>query len=72
MKQYLLLCDEAGIEALKAVFRTETIQFLEVQGMGLYQSNKFNILVTPVVAPINQAVIELPEQPPVQETPPAV
>jgi len=67
MKQYLLLCDEAGIDALKAVFRPESVQFLEVQGMGVAAGNQFNILVTPVLPPVNPMPAMQPPVQPVEQ-----
>ncbi len=54
-RQFLMLCDDAGVEMLKAVFRETAIQFLEVQGMNVNADNKFNILVTPVNPPVTPA-----------------
>lgn len=53
MKQYLMLCDEVGLEKLQAIFKPESVQFLEVQGMPVGTSNQYNLLVTPVIAPVN-------------------
>ncbi len=66
MKQYLLLCDEHGMNILKHTFRESTVQFLEVQGINLNSENKLNILVTPVTPPVTQAVV-LPPTPPAPE-----
>ena len=52
MKQYLMLCDEKSVEILKAVFRSEALQFLEVQGM-VKQGNAYNALLTPIIPPVN-------------------
>lgn len=72
MKQFLMICDEKGIEVLKNAFKGECIQFLEVQGMGMGPGNAYNLLVTPILPPINQAdaPVENPgQQPVVTETP---
>lgn len=69
-KQYLLLCDEIGMAKLQTVFSESTIQFIEVNGMNFNTDNKFNLLVTPVVPPVNPAIF--PMQPPVTEIPPQV
>ncbi len=67
-KQYLMLCDDMGMEALKRVFKECTVQFLEVQGMNLNAENRINLLVTPVLAPVPPAFIPPPV--PVQPAPP--
>lgn len=51
MKQYLLMCDENGYEQLKSLFKPESIQFLEVQGMNM-QGGNVNVLVTPILPPV--------------------
>jgi len=63
-KQYLLLCDESGIESLRAVFKS--VQFLEVQGMNLNAENRLNLLVTPVNPPVTPVVFA---PPPAQDQP---
>ncbi len=64
MKQYLMLCDEVGMAQLKAIFRSEAVQFLEVQGMGLNGANQTNILVTPIIPPVNpMPAPAVPQQP---------
>lgn len=63
-RQFLLICDEAGMKTLESAFKSETIQFLEVQGMNLNGENKLNLLVTPVLSPVPPAVIMPPAQPP--------
>ena len=60
MKQYLLMCDESSMSVLSHILKDNTVQFLEVQGVNLNSENKYNILVTPVIPPVN----------PVTETPP--
>lgn len=57
-KQYLMLCDEDARLQLEKVFKN--VEFLEVQGVNLNAENKFNILVTPVIPPVNP-VMMLPE-----------
>lgn len=64
MKQYLMLCDERGMEILRSVF--QNIQFLEVQGMNMSPANQFNLLVTPIIPPVPQADVGV-EQPVQQE-----
>ena len=59
-KQFLMLCDETGMEALKNVFRESSVQFLEVQGLSLNNENRLNILVTPVISPVNPAHAPIP------------
>jgi hypothetical protein len=56
-KQFLLLCDESGMQTLKNVFKDNVVQFLEVQGMNLNNENKLNLLVTPINPPVTPAVI---------------
>ena len=56
-KQFLLLCSEEGMERLKNVFKEDTVEFLEVQGLNLNNENKVNILVTPVLPPVTAAYI---------------
>jgi hypothetical protein len=63
MKQYLMLCDENGLQYLRAILRPETIQFLEVQGMNVGTDNKFNVLVTPVLAPVPPVEGQVPPEP---------
>ncbi len=60
MKQFLMLCDENGVQFLRSLIRPETIQFLEIQGMNVGTDNKFNVLVTPVVPPLTPVVGEVP------------
>lgn len=66
-KQYLLLCDEHGLTVLKHLFKSESLQFLEVQGMNLNAENQYNLLVTPVIPPVNPVVAK--EVPSSQTTP---
>lgn len=68
-KQYVLVVDEAGMEALNAFIKTGSIQYLELQGLNLNAENKYNILVTPVLPPVNPATFSPAPQPPVEETP---
>jgi len=53
MKQYLLVCDETQLAALEAVFKG--VRFLEVQGLNVDQSNKVQVLATPVIPALCQA-----------------
>ncbi len=69
MKQYLMICDEIGMKSLQNVMKTECVQFLEVQGMGMGNGGAYNILVTPVLPPINQAITPTLEHNPQQEAP---
>lgn len=64
MKQYLLLCDDDTKVALENVIKG--IEFLEVQGMNLNAENKYNLLVTPVLPPVNPAVFTPIPQSPVE------
>ncbi len=57
MKQYIMICDENGIAALQKVLRADAVQFLEVQGMNMGNTNQYNILVTPVLQPLPSAAI---------------
>ena len=57
-RQFLMICDDAGMQNLKEVFKENTVQFLEIQGMNVNGENKFNILVTPVNPPVPQAQFE--------------
>ncbi len=68
-KQYLLLCGEQAKAALEAVLKG--VEFLEVQGMNLNGENKLNILVTPVIPPVNQAYVapQMPVPPPPADAP---
>lgn len=65
-KQYLVLCDELGMTVMKNLFRSEAVQFLEVQGMNLNAENQYNLLVTPVISPVNPVVAK---EAPIQTTP---
>ncbi len=70
-RQYIMICTEEGLEILGKVFKTEAIQFLEVQGMNLNGQNNYNLLVTPVIPPLNPATIApIPESPPATEVAP--
>ena len=67
MKQYLMICDDRGIQQLRAMFNPECVQFLEVNGMPLGNNNAYNLLVTPILPPVNPArPCAEPEQPPVE------
>lgn len=61
MKQFVLVCDEKGMEAISRVCNG-TVQFLEIQGMNV-QDRPVMILTTPIVPPIEQ--VELPAPDPV-------
>ena len=50
MKQYLLICEEAGMKALEALIKG--LQFIEVQGMDVGNNNVYKLLVTPVIPPV--------------------
>ncbi len=68
-KQYLLLCDDNGKTMLEKAMRSECVQFLEIQGMTM-SGNGYNILVTPVLPPVNpMPVPPPPAPPPVEEKP---
>lgn len=64
-KQYLLICSDEAKIALEAAIKG--IEFLEVQGLNLNNENKLNLLVTPVIPPVNPAV--LPPQMPIPPAP---
>lgn len=59
MKQYMMVCNEPYMQMFSSMFKPEAVQFIELQGMSV-QENKYNILVTPVVAPVEQ--VEQPVQ----------
>lgn len=68
-RQFLMICDEAGMAKLESLFNKETVQFLEVQGMNVAQGN-VNVLVTPILAPVNpMAPVPQPPAPPESEAP---
>ncbi len=71
MKQYLMLCDDSGMELFKKLFSTTTIQFLEVQGMSIQGNPNVNIMVTPVVPPITPMqvpqLVSPPDEPPTMD-----
>lgn len=64
-KQYLLLCGDETRVALEGALKG--IEFLEVQGLNLNNENKLNLLVTPVIPPVNPAC--LPAQMPIPPAP---
>lgn len=68
-KQYVLVVDEVGLEALNAFIKTGSIQYLELQGLNLNAENKYNLLVTPVLPPVNPATLSPPPPAPVDEVP---
>ncbi len=72
MKQYLLLCDEPQLSALEAVFKG--IKFIEVQGLNVDQSNKIQVLATPVLPTLPSPETMLAAATPISEgiDPPAV
>jgi hypothetical protein len=47
MKQYLMMCDERGVDILSKAFRPEMIQFLEVQGMPMGNDQPYNMIISP-------------------------
>ncbi len=55
-KQYLMICDEVGLDILGKLFKPESVQFLEVKGMALNNPGGHCMLVTPVIQPLNQSV----------------
>lgn len=57
-KQYILICSEEAVKTLDSVLKG--LEFLEVQGMNLNGENKLNLLVTPVIPPVNPAFIAPP------------
>lgn len=64
-KQYLLLCNDETKVALENAIKG--IEFLEVQGLNLNNENKLNLLVTPVIPPVNPAT--MPPQMPIHPEP---
>ncbi len=66
MKQYLMMCNESGMQVMQFLFKEQGVQFLEIQGMAM-AGNNVNILVTPILPPVTpmpQAVETLPPPPP--------
>lgn len=61
------MMDEEGMQAIDGLFKG--LQFLEVQGLGLNQENKVNILVTPVIPPVTPAFATQMPIPPAPEQP---
>ena len=61
-KQYVLVVDEVGMEALNAFIKTGYIKYLEIQGLNLNAENKFNILMTPVLPPVTPASVIMPPE----------
>lgn len=57
MKNYLMICDEVGRSKLQDTFRPDAVQFLEVQGMSVQSGMQYNVLVTPILPPVNPAAI---------------
>ena len=72
MKQYLMMCDERSLPALEALFRKDAVQFLEIQGMPLQGATQYNILLTPVIPPVNPVNIITPEPIPLPADEPVV
>ena len=64
-KQYLLSCGDEARVSLEAAIKG--VEFLEVQGLNLNNENKFNLLATPVIPPVNPAT--LPPQMPIPPAP---
>ena len=60
MKQYLLMCNEQGMQVMKYLYKEQGIQFLEVQGMAM-AGNNVNLMVTPILPPLPP--MPIPEQP---------
>ena len=60
MKQYLMMCNEDGMNRLKRVLN-DAVEFLEVQGMAT-GNNLYNLLVTPIIPPIEQVKLTQPDQ----------
>ena len=68
-KQYAIVVDDVGMALLTALMKPGSVQFLELQGLNLNAENKYNILVTPVLPPVNPATFEPAPQPPVDQEP---
>lgn len=67
MKQYLLIFDENTKDFFESV--CPKLQFLEIQGMTM-NGNTHNVLVTPILAPVNPMPVPEPTQlPPPPEEP---
>lgn len=45
MKQFLLVCNDDGIEALQRVFNNLSIQFIEISGMKV-EGRDYQVLVS--------------------------
>jgi len=54
MKQFVVLCNEQGMSRIADVFKSDVVQFLEIQGMSMGEEAKFNLLVTPMPQPVEQ------------------
>ncbi len=52
MKQYLMVCDEEGVEQFSTLLQPNKMQFLEVVGINLNNENRYHVLVTPVLNPV--------------------
>ncbi len=64
-KQYLLMCDDRAKPLLERLLCADSIQFLEVQGMTM-NGNAYNVLVTPVLPPVNPMPVATPPASPEQ------
>lgn len=62
-KQYTILVNEMGRALLERIFQSGIIDFLELQGANLNNEGKFNILLTPVLPPLNQMKVSVNAQP---------
>ncbi len=58
MKQFVLVCDEKGMEAISLVCKG-TVQFLEILGMDVHD-RPLMVLTTPKVPPIEQVQEPVP------------
>lgn len=68
-KQFLVLVDEMAMLKLKALFASDLIQFLQVQGMTL-QTGNANVLVTPIIPPVPPMMQSPPPEPDTVPPPP--
>lgn len=46
MKQYILMCNEIGMQKIRQV-SNDTIEFLEVQGIVLNDNQSYHLIATP-------------------------
>ncbi len=57
MRQFILTITEDALARLEEKLGPD-VKFLEVQGMGLSQDNRYHVLLTPVLPPVPPAVFQ--------------